>query len=265
MHCVVIHGWKAETTEPVQALSGALGITIFEARQRMIGNGPAVAANYADPGQALALAKRLKQSGIATLIVDAAEIRGRAGHFIVRRFELSEAALRVEQGDSQRAEIPYGEIDLLLPATSICEYSEKKTVTGRKFSLGKTIMAGGIPMSKKVERQQEVTIEERGKVLYLYAGNRLSVVFSQNGIIYDGLGTAMQLTRELNFTYLISELRRLSPGAAYDERLRNRAGLVRLLGPALDPETNLDLAVEILARALRSPTPASGSHHLDFF
>ncbi|MCJ7547037.1 MAG: hypothetical protein MUP30_09505 [Deltaproteobacteria bacterium] len=104
-----------------------------------------------------------------------------------------------------------------------------------------------------------MTTEERSKVLYIYAGSRLPVIFSQNGMIYDGLGAAMQLTRELNFTYLIRELRRLSPGAAYDDRLRNRAGLVRLLGPALDPETNLDLAVEILARALRlkGENPAS--------
>jgi hypothetical protein len=251
MHCVVIHGWKEETPELVQALSGALGVTPFEARQRMIGNGPAVVASFADRERALALAKRLNQSGVATLVVEAAEDRGPARHFIVRRFELSNAALRIEQADRQRAEISYGEIDLLLPATSIMEYSEKKTVTGRKFSIGKTIMAGGIPMSKKVERQEEVTIEERGKVLFLYAGSRLPVVFSQNHMIYDGLGAAMQLTRELNFTYLIGELRRLCPGAVYDERLRNRAGLVRLLGPALDPETNLDLAVEILARALR--------------
>lgn len=251
MHVVVIHGWKEETTELVQAISSSLGITIFEARQRTIGNGPAVVANFADPGQALALAKRLNQSGIATLIVDAEEVRGRAGYLICRRFELNDASMRIEQADRQRAEIPYGEIDLLLPATSIVEYSEKKTITKRTFSIGKTIMAGGIPMSKKVERQAEMTIEERGKVLYLYAGSRVPIVFSQNGMIYDGLGAAMKLTRELNFTYLISELRRLSPGAVYDDRLRNRAGLVRLLGPALDPETNLDLAVEILAQCLR--------------
>lgn len=257
MHCVVIHGWKAETPELVQGLSNALGITAFEARQRMIGTGPAVVANCADREQALALAKKLNQNGIATLVVDAAEVRGPARYFIVRRFELGEAALRIEQADRQQAEIPYGEIDLLLPATSIVEYSEKKTITKRTFSIGKTIMAGGIPMSKKVERQEEVTTEERGKVLYLFAGNRPPVVFSQNRMIYDGLGKAMQLTRELNFTHLISELRRLCPGAVYDDRLRNRAGLVRLLGPALDPETNLDLAVEILSRSLRHKRPGS--------
>jgi hypothetical protein len=251
MHIVVIHGWKEETTELVQAISSALGIMDFEARQRMIGNGPAVVANFADPQQALTLAEKLNQNKIATLVVDVTAVRNRAGHFIVRRFELNEGSMRIETGDRHSAEIPYGEIDLLLPSTSIVEHSETKTVTERRLSVGKTILSGGIPMSKKVKRQEEVTTEERMKVLYLYAGNRLPIVFSQNGMIYDGLGAAMKLSRELNFTYLISELRRLSPGAVYDDRLRNRVGLARLLGPTQNPETNLDLAVEILARSLR--------------
>jgi hypothetical protein len=250
MHVVVIHNWKAETPELAQALCAALNITPYEVRQRLGGSGPAVAAHFADQSQAQGLAKQLNQAGIATLIVDAEE-RGQGGPFIVRRFELGDTALRIEQTDRQAQEIPYGEVDLLLPAASIVAYTEKKTVTGRKFSLGKTIMAGGIPMSKRVERQEEATAEERGKVLYLYAGNRQPMVFSQNGLIYDGLGKAMQLTRELNFGYLVGELRRRCSQAVYDERLHNRAGLVRLLGPALDPETHLELAVEILARTLQ--------------
>jgi hypothetical protein len=255
MHVVVIHGWKEETTELVQAISSALGITVFEAQQRMIGGGPAVVASFADPQQALAMAKKLNQNGIATLVVDAAKVCSRAGHFIVRRFELNESSLRIEQVDQQRAEIPYGEIYLLLPSTSIVRYSEKKTVTERKLSVTKTIISGGIPLSKKVKHEEEVTTEERSKVLYLYAGNRPPIVFSQNEMTYDGLGAAMKLSRELNFTYVISELRRRSPGAVYDDRLRNRVGLIRLLGPALDPETNLDLAAEILARSLRRGRP----------
>ncbi len=254
MQVVVIHGWKEETTELVQAISGVLGITVFEARQRIIGGGPAVVASFADPQQALALSERLNQNGIGTMVVDATEIIRRASHFIVRRFELSESLLRIETGDRQRTEISYNEIDLLLPAMSIVAYSEKKTVTERKISVGKTILSGGIPMSKKVKHEQVVTTEERGKVLYLYAGSRPPIVFSQDGMTYDGLGAAMKISRELNFAYLISELRRLCPGAVYDDRLLKRVGQVRLLGPALNPETHLDLAVEILARSLR-PSP----------
>ena len=252
MHVVVIHGWQEETAELARALAVALGITAYEARQRMIGGGPSVVASFADPLKAGALAGHLNQSGIATLVVDATAVRCRAGHFVVRRFELGESTILIESGDGQSDGIAYEEIDLILAATSIAVQTETKTVTERTFSLGKTVLFGGIPLTKKVERQEEVTAEERGKVLYLYAGDLPTIVFSQTGMTYEGLGAAMKPSRELNFAYLTAELRRLGSRAIHDDRLLTRAGQVRLLGPALNPETNLDLAAEILALHFRS-------------
>jgi hypothetical protein len=255
MHVVVICRWKEETPELVQALALTLGITAFEARPRLNGGGPAVAAGFADPERAQALAKKLDQIGFETLVIDSAMVRGRAGHFIVRRFELYERSLRIETGDGQQADIPWQEIDLFIPATSIVEYSGTKTITEHKLSLGKTMLYGGIPMTKKIEHKEEVSTEERGKVLYLYACRRQPAFFSQNGMSYDGLGPAMKMSRELNFNHLVSELRRFAPRAVFDDRLVNRAGQVRMLGPALKPEISLDLAAEILARTLRREVP----------
>jgi hypothetical protein len=251
MHVVVICNWKEESADLVQALAGALGITAYEARPRMFGNGPAVVASFADQQQALELAGKLNRSGIATLIIDATAIRSNAGYFTVRRFEFTEWSLSIESSGTQRTGIPYDEIDLLLACTSIVGVSGQKTTTERKLSFGKTILSGGIPMTTKVERQETVTHEERAKILYLYAGKRPPVIFSQVGMTFDGLGEAMKLSRELNFAHLTKELRRLCPGAVYDDRLDNRVGQVRLLGPVLNPETNLNLAVEVLARSLR--------------
>ena len=107
-------------------------------------------------------------------------------------------------------------------------------------------------MSKKTEYKQEESFLKHKKVHYLYVtGRQQPVIFSQEGITYDGLGEAMKISRELNFTYLIGELQRLCPGAAYDDRLLRRIGQVLLLGPTLNPDTNIDLATEILARNLR--------------
>jgi hypothetical protein len=251
MHVVAIHGWREETPELVPKLAPPLGLAPFEVRQRLIGGGPAVVARFADPQQARALAAQLRQCGVATLVVDADEVRGRSGRLVVRRFEPGAGMIRIETVDGEQTEIPYGEIELLLPVISIVGQTETVTVTERKFSLGKTILSGGIPLTKKVERQEEVRTEEREKALFLYAGDRPAVVFRQNGMTYDGLGAAMQPSRELNFAHLVAELRRLSPGAVYDERLLQRAGQVRVLGPALDPDAHLDLAAEILARSLR--------------
>lgn len=259
MHVVVIHGWQEATAELVQGLATAVGITPYEMRQRMIADGPAVVACFADPQQARALAMKLNQWGVATLVVDSDGVRGTAGRFVVRRFELKERSMRLEESDGRSAEIPYGDINLLLPGTRILGQSETITVTERKFSLGKTILSGGIPMTKKVERQEEVSREERENIFYLYAADRPPMLFNQSGVSYDGFGAAMKLSRELNFAFLKSELCRLCPSARLDDRLQNRLGQVRLLGPGLNPERNLDLAFHILAwsllRGVHHPTP----------
>jgi hypothetical protein len=251
MHIVVIHRWKEETAELVQALAVAVGKTAYEMRQRMIGGGPAVIASFADPQQAGTLAMKLNRSGVMTLIIDSDALRSKGGRFFVCRFELKDRSLHIESSDGQSAEIAYGDIDLLLSGTRILGQTETITVTERKFSLGKTILSGGIPLSKKVEHQEEVNTEERENILCVYAGERPPIVLSQSGLSYDGLGAAMKLSRMLNFAFLKSELLRLCPAAGYDDRLLTRIGQVRVLGPALNPESSLDLAFDILARSLR--------------
>ncbi len=258
MHVVVIHGWKEGTADMVQILAQLLRVTPFEAGQRLIGGGPAIVAGFAESGPARSLAVALQEKGIPAFVMDAESVRSAASRLVVRRFELCERVLILDGVNGKRAEIPYAEIDVLLPAVGITTSSETRTLVERKFSLGQTIISGGIPMSKKVERKEEVKTEERRKLLYLYAGNRPPALLSQDGMSYEGFGAAMRHSRELNFNYLTSELRRLAVGAVYDERLLNRVAQVRLLGPGRDPETHLDLAAEILARTLRAVPPFSG-------
>ena len=76
-------------------------------------------------------------------------------------------------------------------------------------------------------------------------------IFDRPVMNYAGLGEALQLTRDLNFAHLKNELKRLAPGARFDDRLLKRAAMIRLLGPALNPEVDHDLAFEILSRSMR--------------
>lgn len=251
MHVVVIFGWKEETPDLVRSLAEALGITAFESRQRMVGGGPAVAGRFADRQGAMAAAAKLDERGIKTLVLDAALVCGSAGHFVVRRYEIAGESLRVDSGDGRSVVIPYDEITLLISGMSMRGSAETRTVTERKLSLGKTLLSGGIPMTKKVSRQEEMTTEVREKFLYLYSADRVPAIFSQDGITYNKLGPALKPSREQNFAHLIAELRRLSPNAVYDDRLLTLAGQIRLLGPAQNPETNLDLGAAILAKCLR--------------
>lgn len=251
MHIVAVHGWQQDEAAVAKTIADSQGILVFEARQKISGGGPAVLASFADSNQAEALASRLCQDGIPALLIDTQAVRNRKQPFHVRRFVLGAQGLRLESSAGEICDIDYGTLELLLVAT--CSAGQTQTigtVTERKFSLGKTLLAGGVPMTKKVTSEQILTSEARDETLWLYAGGQTMAIFDRTAMNYDGLGAAMKMTRDLNFAHLKSELRRLAPQAGFDDRLLKRAALVRLLGPALSPETNLDLAFEILARSL---------------
>jgi hypothetical protein len=254
MFVVAIYGWREETPEMVQALAGALGIIVFEARQLLLGGGPSVVASFADQQQARVVAEKVGNVGIKALIVDTTAVRLRSCFFIVHHFKFEDRVLKIEAHNGQQETLPYAEVGLIITGTSVVGFSERKKIVEKKFSMGKTLLAGGIPMSKKVERQEEVFSEESEQILYLYAHDRPTTVFSLNGMNYDCFGAEMKLSRKLNFSHLISQLHLHAPGAAFDDRLLNRSSQVRLLGSAQGREANLDLAAEILAQCLLAST-----------
>jgi hypothetical protein len=137
---------------------------------------------------------------------------------------------------------------------AICKAGEIQTSgieINRKFSLGKTLLAGGLPMTKQIKTEKIVTVEERDESLWLYTHDRALFIFDRPVMNFDGLGEAMQFTRDLNFAHLKNELKRLAPRAHFDDRLLKRAAMIRLIGPALNPEVDHDLAFEILSRSMR--------------
>jgi hypothetical protein len=252
MQVVAIHGWQEETPALAQALAAALGVTAYEARQRLIGGGPAVVACFADLVQAKALAAKLMQGGLTTLVVDAtAAVRTCADCFAVRRFVPGDRSLRAEAAEGAERVIAYGEIALLLRTSRILAPAVVESAAERQLSLARAALTGGLLATRKVKGREEVAAEEREEVLYLFTGSSTPVVFASHSMHYERLGAAMKPSREMNFLHLVTELLRLCPAAIYDDRLARRVGQVHLLGPLFAPEAFLPLAVEILARSLR--------------
>ena len=252
MYLVVLHDWKMEAGAVAMFVAEKLGTVAFEVRQKLAGGSPVVIATFADQGHARVLVDSLSQEGLPAFLIDTVEVRKSQSAYYVHRFVLGDEALKVESRNGESCEVEYGTIDLLLVA--ICKAGEIQTTgteTSRKFSLGKTLLAGGLPMTKQVKTGKVVTVEERDEVLWLYTYDRALFIFDRPVMNYDGLGEAMQFTRELNFAHLKNELKRLAPGARFDDRLLKRAAMIRLLGPALNPEVDHDLAFEILSRSMR--------------
>ncbi len=251
MYIVAVHGWQTEEAAAAKVIAEVLGILVFEARQKIAGGSPTVLVSFADPEQAKMVALKLTRSGVPARMIDTQAVRSNSQPVRITHFELGSQSLRVRSAEGESFTLEYASMALLLVAISSSgQLTTMATGTKRKFSLGKTLLAGGLPMTKKVKTEVRQTTEERDKVLWLYSRERRRLLFERAALDFTGLGEAMQLSRDLNFTHLENELRRLAARAIYDDRLLRRAGLTQLLGQPLNPETDLDLAFEILARAL---------------
>lgn len=233
------------------ALSRILGRSVYEVSQRIgHGVGPVVVASFGDPTAARDADESLAAYGFETHLIGTSDAESDAGRFLVRRFAFTGDGIEAETGTGERLSVPYGGIQMVLRGTYAVANTELETVERRRFSAVRTLLSGGLVMSRTTKVSREVTHEERAGFLHVYASGRPPVVFREGQLQYQGLGAALKPTRALNFLHTVTEIQRRNPRAIYDERLLSRATQVQILGPSLPPLDHLDLAISLLVRFL---------------
>lgn len=252
MHIVAIHSLGQDRETHAPALASALGMTMYEAlsRLRSPGNGPFTIGVFADPERAMQIEEKLRSAGFSALILTQEEIDAELSPLIVRKFELKENELAVVTETGESRYISFQKVRLILRGIGIVRGTSTETVKNRSVSLGRAVLSGGLMLTRTTKTVQEVATEERTAFFNLYAEGMPVLVFRENALVYDSLGTALKPSRALNFTYLIAELRRQCPDAQYDERLLTRPAQVALLGPTLNPEEHPGVGTALLAKTL---------------
>ncbi len=252
MHIVAIHYAAGAGEALAAALAEAQGNTLYEARARLSDpeGGPAVVGNFAEIEPAWAFAGRLRANGIDPIHLTPEDVVSDGDRLLVRAFELDEGGVTVVSRRGRSAKIAYGEIHLILRGVRIDQRTLLQRTEQRKFSPVRTIVTGGMVITKTRSKTEQVTTEQRQDFLHLYADGHPPLAFHAADLNYQSLGPAVQHSTTANFTYLIKVLRGVLPHARYDERLASRQGRARVLGPSLT-ENHLDIAVSLFARVLR--------------
>jgi hypothetical protein len=248
MDIVSVYQLQGETDQLACDLANALGTTPYEARARVSipGGGPAIVANFATTEQAADCAARLKGLGFKTLLIESGQIESDLNRLLVRQIQFTSDSFQIVTGDDTKLEIPYPEVKLLLRGAGITSSVQVETDTKKKFALGRAVATGGLVMRKKVTTTTTSNTQERQPFCHIYAAGQPPIVLRQTEIDYTVLGDKLQPSRNANFNWICSELRRRCTAADWDDRLQTRPGLAQLLGPAFDPESYLDLAITLI-------------------
>lgn len=250
MWILALHPLAPVAPPQLQALAAKLGLTAFELRPRLQPPGPSVLASYADREAAEAQLRTLEALGQAGFLLGEDAIARERGRVLARSFSLSPEALVAETADGAPHPLPWGEIVLLLEATAIDLHTETQEVQERSFSATRAVVSGGLITSRTRTHTRQTQSQVRQRVLFAYGREGSPLAFPEAHLRYEGLGAEMQASRAANYPRLLAHVRAQAPGALHDARLLTRPAQQRLLGPRLDPEQHLELALAVLRRAL---------------
>jgi hypothetical protein len=251
---LAIYNLKGNEALLARELAAILKRTVYEtiSRVRAPGGGPSVIASFADREAAQDAAAMLRSRGFDLLLLDGGELEADERRFVVRGFELGAGAMTLESR-AAKLEVRYQDVDLLLRGTKIVTHQPAAPRATRQLSLTRAALTGGLLLTKKVQAPRRPATEERESFLHLYGAGLPPLAWRESEIRYNSLGGALLPSRQANFAQVAAELRRRCPQAAYDDRLASRAGQAQLLGPTLAVADHLDVAISVLAAALRQP------------
>ncbi len=251
MQIVAIHNTQGDAAQLAKVLGAILGVTPYEARSRVnvaVG-GAAVVASFAADALAAACIDALHAAGFETICVDSAQLEVDQNRFIIKRLSFAAEQLQLWDLDGGQLMVNYADVKLLLRGAGIISYVHSDTSTKKKIALGRALATGGLVMRKKVTTTTTSANSERQPFCHIYAPDLPAIVLRQDVLDYAALGSARQLSREANFNWICSELRRLCSVSKWDDRLQTRPGLAQLLGPVFNPEVDLDLAISIVVKS----------------
>ncbi len=215
------------TTADVEAplLASDLGITAYEARQKLAVGMPCVVVVSAEHARVASLLASLGRRGHDVLACEGSSVIPSQSMCQVRRFRFEPDALVLQArqegppSDQEEERVAYAAVSALIRATHRHTFEAHEESKERKFRPVAAVVTGGLMLTKTVTRDVVRVGEDREQVLYIFRRNGGPCLLREGIVQYGGLGADIRATRLENFSTMIRLLRKHVPAAAYDERL----------------------------------------------
>ncbi|MGD0353746.1 MAG: hypothetical protein ABSB38_09715 [Dehalococcoidia bacterium] len=207
--------------ELVKKVSEIIGKNPYETRLRLTGKIPKIIANYDAMQQAELTTKSLRELGLVVILFTDSELRKPWQIFKARNLKFEEQAIMFCDRSGQTRRMEASEAFLILSGRVQTYTETESTKTTRKLNVTATLLTGGIPIMKKVEKKTTSKSFQTKSFLRLYdcMSPELAVEILQDDFDYSFLGTEMVSSATANFSIAIRKIREAFPQAIFDDSL----------------------------------------------
>ncbi len=195
--------------------------SLYDTRSLLAGEVPKLIARYNSIQTAESVIKNLRDLGLVAIACRDSELRQSPQIFKAQTLEFREKEVLFRDSAGREKTIGENNVFLILEGRIQTSVEVETTKPKTKFSFTRTLLAGGIPIWRKVDEKtttQSIQAEYFAK-LYDQKSPVPSVEILQHHINYSFLGTKIAASSLTNFGAVVLKLRETFPQAIFDNRL----------------------------------------------
>lgn len=198
-------------------LAEASGLTVAEARMRLAPEAPALLARL-ESNKAEVLVGALRTVGLSVLALDVSCPTDR-DRVLVHRFSLDAAGATFTTRSGDSLQFAWADVVAILRGLRASRTDLERTEKSKSFSVGRTVLTGGLVMSKTSSKTVRSSNETTEQVILLYLRDGHVAALAEQELEFSCLGPGMQPSSTGNMGELARRLRERAKSAFYDERL----------------------------------------------
>jgi hypothetical protein len=221
----VVHVAVAPPTNPdadlVSGVAAAIGKSAYETRLLLAGEVPRIVAHRPSMQAAESVVRSLRDLNLVAIACEDYELRRLPQTFQAQALEFREKEVLFRDGAGREKKTAKCSVSLVIVGR-IEFYLEMETTKQKiKFSPGRTLLTGGIPVWRAVDEKTKThaTQAESFARLYEMQSAEPSVDIFQHHMNYSFLGAKVAASSLPNFGALVQRLRQAFPQAIFDDRL----------------------------------------------
>src|SRR5262249_55271049 len=193
MHLVATVHAVPDLEAAVAALIDAAGTTAAEARMRLAPEPPALLARL-PPDRAAALAAALAKAGAKAVAIDE-DVPSDADRFQARSFAFEESEAFFTARGGETPHLGWDSVRLVLRGARAERTTTAHTESATRFSLGRTVLTGGLVMTKKTTSTVHGHQESSEQFVLVHGEAGEQVLLAEESVEFSGLGALIQPPR----------------------------------------------------------------------
>lgn len=204
--------------EEAPRFAADLGLTAYEAGVMLRAPMPVIVFRSEDRARVRDVVGKLRSRGHEVVACELEAVVSSEEMFHPRAFRLEGADLvGLAHGEERR--LPLADVFAFVRANHTTRVEATVATTSRQVSISRTVMTGGLLVTKATTSDAQRVSVEREAVLYVFRTGEPPWLLASTQMRYDGLGAQLRRSTMENFEVLVATLRELAPSTSYDTRL----------------------------------------------